>query len=122
FLVRDLTLVTGAVDLGRDGLPAQFARPFRFYRDHLDTLLGLDVPMDRATLEQNPWFTPIQHIRDDPAWRSQATWLAGSPQAALAHYNPLVMSKLPWLAAQARANPFGTRYFAWIDSGITHTV
>ncbi len=140
----DLTLVTGAVDIGRGTLRGGFARPFHIYRRHLNGLLALDVPMvvyadrrlgipesrsgrklvpvDRSSLEAFAYFDKIQLIRGSPAWRRGARWLADSPQAALAHYNPLVMSKLFWLADQARANPFGTRYFAWIDGGITATV
>jgi hypothetical protein len=140
----DLTLVTGAVDIGRGALQGGFARPFDVYCNHLNALLGLNIPMvvyadplcripesrcerkfvpvDRATLEGFPYFDRIQVIRGSPAWREGASWLAQSPQAALAHYNPLVMSKLLWLADQVRANPFGTRYFAWIDGGIANTV
>jgi hypothetical protein len=140
----DLTLVTGLVDIGRAALPSRFARSFESYRDALHQLLALDVPMvvyadaalglapprkttclvavTRADLEHFPHFETIQRIRALPSWRGRAAWLPESPQAALPHYNPLVMSKLFWLAEQARANPFGTRYFAWIDAGITHTV
>jgi hypothetical protein len=142
--MRDLTLVTGAVDIGRGTLQGGFARPFEVYGRHLHALLGLNVPMiiyadrsfdvpasrsgrklvpvDRASLEQFAYFDKIQAIRESPAWRQAAPWLPHSPQAALAHYNPLVMSKLFWLAEQARANPFGTRYIAWIDGGIANTV
>ncbi len=142
--MSDLTLVTGAVDIGRGALQGGFARPFDVYCNHLNALLGLNLPMvvyadrrfpipesrcerklvrvDRSTLEEFPYFDRIQVIRSSPAWREGASWLAHSPQAALAHYNPLVMSKLLWLADQVRANPFGTRYFAWIDGGITNTV
>ncbi len=140
----DLTLVTGAVDIGRGALRGGFARPFDVYRRHLNALLRLNVPMvvyadrsfsvsksrserklvpvDRSSLEQFAYFDRIQVIRGSPAWRQGASWLAHSPQACLAHYNPLVMSKLFWLADQVRANPFGTRYFAWIDGGIANTV
>jgi hypothetical protein len=143
-ITPDVTLVTGIVDLGRAALTNGFGRPFNFYRENFQTLLSLDVPMviyadpsfempksrsarklvptNRSTLEWFPYFAQIQRIRELPAWRSGAAWLASSPQAALAHYNPLIMSKLIWLAEQARANPFGTRHFAWIDGGITYLV
>jgi len=140
----DLTLVTGAVDIGREMLPGGFARPFAFYRETLSAILDLDVPMvvyadrgtrlpksqsgrklvptDRASLERFAYFAKIQRIRKSPAWLDGAGWLPESPQAGLPHYNPLVMSKLYWLADQARANPFGTRHFAWVDGGIANTV
>ncbi len=143
-LAADLTLVTGAVDIGRQELSGGFGRPFDFYRRNLDALLDLDVPMviyadpglripgssygrklvptDRSCLERFAYFDEIQRIRTSAAWRSGAVWLPESPQAGLAHYNPLVMSKLFWLAEQARANPFGTRHFVWLDGGITNTV
>lgn len=140
----DVTLVTGIVDIGRATLPNRFARPFESYRGALRQLLDLDVPMvvyadpalglvagrkhtrlvaiDCADLERFPHFDAIQRIRASPAWRARAGWLPESPQALLPHYNPLVMSKLFWLAEQARANPFGTRHFVWIDGGVTLTV
>ena len=80
------------------------------------------VAVERADLERFPHFDAIQRIRASPAWRGRAAWLAESPQALLPHYNPLVMSKLFWLAEQARDNPFGTRHFAWIDASVTRTV
>ena len=64
----------------------------------------------------------IDNIRARSDWLSQSDWLAGSPQAALAGYNALVMSKPLWLAEQARLNPFGSGSFYWIDAGLGHTV
>ena len=140
----DVTCVTAAIDIGRVLLAKSFARPFSFYRDRLEQLLSLDVPMvihgdpglplppsrsprrivpaDHKTLDGFRHFGRVQSIRRDPAWRAGAPWLAERPQAALKHYNPLVMSKLDWLAETAAANPFGTRAFVWIDAGITNTV
>lgn len=66
-------------------------------------------------------FDAVQTIRRDNSWRNQASWLAGSPQARLAHYNPLVMSKLEMLNASAASNPFQTDYFVWLDAGIART-
>jgi hypothetical protein len=80
------------------------------------------VPTTTRDLERFPYFSAVQRIRTSPAWRAQVGWLGDSPQAQLLGYNPLVMSKLYWLAEQARANPFGTRHFAWIDGAVTHTV
>ncbi|MCC6988447.1 MAG: hypothetical protein IT181_05580, partial [Acidobacteria bacterium] len=64
----------------------------------------------------------IQRIRASDEWRGQAGWLADSPQAALAHYNALVFSKMAWLADAARSNPFGASHLFWIDAGLLNTV
>jgi hypothetical protein len=143
-LTPNLTLVTGAVDIGRGSLQGGFGRPFHVYCRQLKALLSLNlptvvyanrsfkvpasrserklVPVDRSSLEKFIYFDKIQAIRGSPAWRHGTPWLPHSPQAGLAHYNPLVMSKLLWLADQVRANPFGTRHFVWIDGGIINTV
>lgn len=142
------TIVTALLDLGRDSLADGFKRPYDEYLSHLPAVLSVGCPMvihadaaaealvwqhrspddtvvHRCTvsnLERFPWWGPVQAIRTTPAWRGQAGWLADSPQAQLPAYNPLVMSKLPWLADVARANPFHTSTFVWMDSGLGRTV
>ena len=129
-------------------LSAEQQRPFDDYLHHFQRLLGIDAPLVVFTspdLEATVWrtrrdgdtrvhrltpaslersfdrFDAVQHIRGDATWRNQASWLAGSPQACLAHYNPLVMSKLAMLDRVAQSNPFNSRLFLWIDAGITRT-
>ncbi len=51
------------------------------------------------------------------SWLSQADWLSNAPQASMALYNPMVMSKLIWTRNAARLNPFNTDSFLWIDGG-----
>ncbi|WP_419908008.1 WlaTC/HtrL family glycosyltransferase [Hoeflea sp.] len=139
----DTTFVTAAIDIGRKELSGETARPFSFYAEHLKALASLGIPLvvygvadlgfreqahqvlvpfQQGTLESLPGFDTIQEIRTSENWRDQAAWLRSSPQACLPHYNPLVMSKLGWLADEARLNRFGTKHFAWIDAGISHTV
>lgn len=84
------------------------------------------VHIDLLTIDelgrQFEYFANVQEIRQRPAWRSRADWLGHSPQALLAHYNPLVMSKMRLLQRVARDNPFQTRCHFWCDAGLTRTV
>lgn len=128
-----------------------FARPFGRYVDALIKLLWTPAPMvlflPRA-LHEHVWNHPLRHdgnthivpielddlnttfphwdtvqmLRQRESWRAQADWLRHSPQSTLAGYNPIVMSKVFWLAEAARQNNFGTSHFFWIDAGITQTV
>lgn len=63
-----------------------------------------------------------QEIRNNPEWVAQASWMQNSPQYKLEYYNPIVMSKYPMLHDVSIRNPFGSKYFYWIDAGITRTV
>lgn len=75
-----------------------------------------------ASLEQDfKAFDTVARIRSNSAWRNQAPWLSGSPQATLAHYNPLVMSKPALLAATAADDPFQSEHWVWLDAGIART-
>ncbi len=143
------TIVTGIWDLGRDQAGEGFARDFAHYRARFAELLVADVPMviygdaamrefvaearagrptqfiDRPAShfrEQFEFFRLVEAIRLDPKWRAQASWLPDSPQATLALYNPMVMSKMFMLHDAAISNPFGADRLAWIDGGITNTV
>ena len=64
-----------------------------------------------------PYFDLVQAVRTRDDWLSQASWLPNSPQASMALYNPMVMSKLIWTRNAARMNPFNTDSFLWIDGG-----
>jgi hypothetical protein len=144
-----VTLVTALVDLGRDTLAASFSRSFEdHYLPRFAQLLQVPLPMvvhvepalegfvwrhrhpsntslvfvDRAAWDVQHEYRAMQRIRTDAGWLAQAPWLGESPQAGLAHYNPLVFSKLPWLAEAAEANPFGASHLFWVDAGLSHTV
>lgn len=145
---HDLTLVTALVDLGRGDMETDFSRGYDDYLGRFHDILQIDRPLvafvdgaaeavlwqhrapanthvHRVTVEdlaRTAWWPLVQTIRLTPAWRDRAGWLAASPQAGLAAYNPLVMSKLPWLAEVAAANPFHSSHFAWIDAGLSRTV
>lgn len=130
------------------GLASSQQRNFNEYLAHFEQLLSIDAPLliytsvnlepfvwrhrhphntrvhrlSQASLEEDfDGFAAVQDIRGRKDWLAQAGWLAGSPQARLAHYNPLVMSKLKLLCDGAGENPFSSDYFLWIDAGITRT-
>jgi len=144
-----VTLVTALLDIGRDALAPSFRRSFAdHYVPRFEELLRTPLPMvihiepaleavvwrhrhpsnttlvfvDRADFAAQPGFDDMQRLRVDARWRAQAGWLAESPQAALADYNPLVFSKIRWLDEAAQANPFGASHLFWIDAGLTATV
>lgn len=143
-----ITLVTAVFDLKRHTLATPFRRDEDHYRRHLEPTLSIDCPMviyteecyvelvqqyrhgkptqiivsSNATVLEPTLVGYIDQIRSRSDWLSQVDWLAASPQAALAGYNALVMSKPLWLAEQARLNPFGSTNFYWIDAGLGHTV
>lgn len=67
-----------------------------------------------------PYFDRLSAIRTSKLWTEQAVqtgWLSNAPQARLAEYNPLVMSKLMLLRDAARENHWGARYHMWMDAG-----
>ena len=45
-------------------------------------------------------------------------WLRESPQRRLEGYLPFVLAKPYWLRDAATSNPFGTKYFVWMDGGL----
>lgn len=145
---RPVTLVTALFDIGRDTL-GSFRRSFTdHYVPLFEQLLQNDLPMvvyvapeheeivwrhrepyntrvvtmAKSGFESLPWFDRVQRIRQQPEWRAQAAWLPESPQAALSHYNPVVLSKMRWLAEVARDNPFKSAGVYWVDAGLPHTV
>jgi hypothetical protein len=61
-------------------------------------------------------YDKVQEIRNSSAWREQAPWLTGSPQAKLADYNPLVMSKMFMMREAARLNPWATTHLLFVDA------
>ncbi len=145
---KDLTLVTALFDIGRSNIDPGFARSYEHYLNCFKDLLEVDLPMvifcDEATenfvfkhrkrenttvvrrtlddLRRFPFYDRVQQIRSSESWRTRSGWIPGSPQASLELYNPLVMSKQFFLNDASIFNFFGTKYFAWIDAGITNTV
>lgn len=148
---KNLTLVTGIYNMGRDSLNESFARPYSHYLEKFQNLLesaheynliifcsssdnefiwkfrGKENTriINKELNEYRTWFEfypQVSEIRSQPKWKNQADWLSKSPQANLEFYNPLVMSKLFLLSDSVIMNPFETEYFLWLDAALTNTV
>lgn len=145
---NEITFVTALFDIGRDHLSPSFSRGFEHYLQCFKRLLDMDLKMVvfcdekvenfinlnkkssnviaiRKTLQDLknfPFFEQVQRIRTSERWLNQSGWLIDSPQATLEFYNPIVMSKQFFLNDASIFNFFGTRYFAWIDAGISNTL
>lgn len=148
--MASLTIVSGLINIGRGEMGTSFTRSFEHYKECFGKLLKtVTCPMmlyispdledfvwqhrDRSntTLKfvtgdelrtKMPFYNQIQTIRTNPEWYKQKGWLEESTQARLDLYNPLVMSKFFWLNDTTLYNPYNTKYFLWIDGGITNTV
>ena len=73
----------------------------------------------------SPFWDKTQNIRTNPDWYNltgEGGWLKDSPQAANEWYNPIVQSKMFMLNDSTIWNPFDSKYFFWLDAGITNTV
>lgn len=146
--MSEFTLVTGLWDIKRGNL-TDFNRSFDHYLENFDRLLSLNFNMciyipselrkfvnTRRTsantriyikeLEEFrtgfDFFKQITSIRETESWYTRAGWLENSPQSKLEFYNPIVMSKYFMLHDSVIFNPFNTKYFFWIDGGLTNTV
>jgi len=146
---NNVTIVTGLWDLGRGELKEWMRRDFEQYKKKFFEMLESDIPMCiwipsslvdevmKVRSEHNtkifikevkdfekwfPFFEEHEKIRTDPDWYNIADWLADSPQAALKYYNPMMMCKVFMLNDSAIINPFESKYFYWIDGGLTNTV
>jgi hypothetical protein len=148
-LPNNITLVTGLWDLGRSTLDGWSHREFSTYKENFFKLLKIDIPMCiwiPSELEQEIWnirtpentkiyikevedfktwfpfFEQVNNIRTNPDWYNISGWLPESPQAALPMYNPMMMTKMFMVNDSAIMNPFDSKYFYWIDGGLTSTV
>jgi len=146
---KDITIVTGLWDLERENLQGWAHREFSYYKEKFFEMLATNVQMCiwipsslREEVEKiregkptkifikenkdfetwNPFFDKIQEIRQDENWLSQAGWLRESPQAALRYYNAMMFTKMFMVNDSAVLNPFNSKYFFWIDGGLTNTV
>lgn len=145
-----VTLVTGLWDLGRENL-STFKRSFEHYIARLEELLTLDInfvvfvppELEKHVLITRghskrtrvivksledvqkwfPFYARVQEIRTSAEWlNGQPTWLPDSPQAALADYNPVIMSKMFMLNDASIHDSRSSDYYFWIDAGLTSTV
>lgn len=145
---KKITLVTGLFDIGRGDLNSGFKRSFDHYIECFERLLTVDYPMVIYIEAQNehivwkhrakhntvvitktlndlrsfPFYDKVQAIRAKPEWVAQSGWMPDSTQATLELYNPLVMSKQFFLNDASLFNHFDTKYFMWIDAGISNTI
>ena len=145
----DVTFVTGLWDIGRGSLSNvsgnDWNRSFQRYLDLLEQLLSTGLPIVvygddvvKATVSKYsnavfvsypkerfavdlPWYNTLQAIRTSREWYDQPTaqWLKDSPQARLPLYAPIVLSKLSFVERAAKANPFHSSRFYWLDAGLT---
>lgn len=148
--MNNLTIVTALFDLGRDKLPDGFRRDFSHYIECFEKFLKAtkDYPLivyiepqneavvwkhrDRSNtrtviktldyLREFPFYQQVQDIRQKPEWYGQSGWMPDSPQAKLELYNPLVMSKQFMLNDATLFGFFDTKYFLWMDAGLSNTV
>jgi hypothetical protein len=146
---NNITIVTGLWDLGRGEMEGWGQRNFQQYKDRFFELLQTDanmviwIPKDledevlkirslnntRIYIKEVkdfetwfPFFDEVQNIRNNDSWKNFAGWLPESPQASLPYYNPMMMCKMFMLHDTTIFNPFDSKYFYWLDGGITSTV
>lgn len=144
--MNKITYVTGLWDLSREGrnfeewyLPAfkqLLSIDVNFYvygpeslRSHVEEVTRgrsnvVFYPMELEDVKNyfGPHWADCERIRTNPEWVAQASWMENSPQYKLEYYNPIVMSKYPMINDVSIRNPFDSKYFYWIDAGITRTV
>ena len=146
--MKNITLVTGLWDIGRDSLIDGWSRGYDHYLNKLNELLDVNynliiygdeqlrdfvfkkrtpentqfIVRDKNWFYQNDYYEKIQKIRNSPEWYNQVPWLKESTQAKLEFYNPLVMSKMFLLNDAKILDKFDSDYFYWIDAGLTNTV
>ena len=144
---KELTVVTGLWNINRPGRDFNhYIEHFNKFLD-IDANLFVYVPIELEHLvwakrkKENtfvkvysledvkklysPFWEKTQKIRTDPSWFNQTGpggWLANSPQAVCEWYNPIVMSKMFMLHDVTIWDPFASKYFVWLDAGITNTV
>jgi Bacterial protein of unknown function (HtrL_YibB). len=148
--MHNLTIVTGLFDLGREKLADGFKRDFSHYIACFEKFLKATseyplivyieqenehvvwqhrsrentrtVVKDLNYLRSFPFYDDVQTTRKSKKWLDQSSWLADSPQACLELYNPLVMMKQFMLNDATLFGYFDTKYFLWMDAGLSNTV
>ena len=144
---EDLTVVTGLWNIGRTGrnfshyiehfkkfleipikmfiyIPSEYEHLVWEKRTKENTFVKI-YELDDVRNMYDPFWEKTQHIRTSQDWLNisgENGWLKNSPQALLEWYNPIVQSKMFLLNDVTIWNPFNTKYFIWLDAGITNTV
>lgn len=149
-VVKDkLTVVTGLWNIGRSerDFEAHYLANFRLLldapcnlfilieakyehvvwekRDKSNTFVKIWELSDIKDNIYKPHWDKTQEIRNSTAWQNitgEGGWLKTSPQAILEYYNPVVMSKMLFMHSVTIWNPFDSKYFLWLDAGLTTTV
>lgn len=143
----ELTVVTGLWNIGRPG--RSFEEYLTHFRKILETDIPMFIHIPKeyeyvvwekrsphntyvkifelSDIRElySPFWDKTQEIRTNPDWLNltgPGGWLKDSPQAVLESYNPIVMSKYSMLHNVTVWNPFESKYFIWLDAGITNTV
>ena len=146
-LTDEITIVTTLLDLKRGSEAGDgFQRSMQEYYDRFNRILLCNfkmvifIPVEmkaHLSFQDNarvtivhfsdtdlknyfPYYERVQAIRTSPTWKQQSHeigWLEKSPQASLAGYCPLIMSKMFLVRDAAKMNPYKTKYFLFLDSG-----
>jgi len=74
--------------------------------------------LDLRDIEDRTPFKEIQNIITNPEWIKQSDWIDGSALTN-PYYIPLTIIKNALLAQVANSNPFGSKRFYWVDSGMS---
>ena len=146
--IHNMTIVSGLWDIGREGREwSRYEEHFDlFLKIPCNMVLFVPKSLESYVLERrsrdntliklyeledikhnmfSPFWDRVQDIRTSEAWQNitgENGWLKNSPQCKNEYYNPIVMSKMPFLHDAKVWNPFDTDYFIWLDAGITQTV
>ena len=75
---------------------------------------------NRETLENLVFYQDVQNIITKPEWINQAEWMKNSPLVSQ-YYVTLTLAKPFMLDNVAQENPFGSKRFYWVDSGMCNS-
>eukprot|EP01087_Luapelamoeba_hula_P007365 TRINITY_DN1808_c0_g2_i1.p1 TRINITY_DN1808_c0_g2~~TRINITY_DN1808_c0_g2_i1.p1 ORF type:complete len:576 (-),score=70.29 TRINITY_DN1808_c0_g2_i1:82-1809(-) len=146
FADGNITYLAGAINIGRRMHAGKRPEDYKFEDDYLQvmrlilswkkpTMLIIqrkyyqfveDVIHDQAIihfveiedLRNWKYYEGIERIRRTKDWQQISSWIPDSPQAYSDLYNPVIMRKIYWLQELCEMNPFGSKFFMWVDSGI----
>lgn len=143
-----VTFVTGLWNVARGDMII-FKRSFDYYLNYLRDVLHIkdniimfgDAELKKFVESNRQYQDNIHFIQKDLSdiakyWytdkigkvidKTKEDWLKWQkysilPQFGLRMYNPVVMSKLRFVAEASLVDPFNSDYYIWIDGGLTHS-